>query len=67
MDWLGILSNSAQSILSPATIAYALAALGLALHFGFAGLLNFGIAGFMAIGAYGYVISALSFGLPWWA
>lgn len=67
MDWLGILSNSAQSILSPATLAYALAALGLALHFGFAGLLNFGIAGFMAIGAYGYVISALTFGLPWWA
>jgi ABC-type branched-subunit amino acid transport system permease subunit len=67
MDWLGILSNTAQSILSPATIAYALAALGLALHFGFAGLLNFGIAGFMAIGAYGYVISALTFGLPWWA
>jgi ABC-type branched-subunit amino acid transport system permease subunit len=67
MDWLGILSNTAQSILSPATLAYALAALGLALHFGFAGLLNFGIAGFMAIGAYGYVISVLTFGLPWWA
>jgi branched-chain amino acid transport system permease protein len=67
MDWLSVLSNSAQSLLGPATIAYALAALGLALHFGFAGLLNFGIAGFMAIGAYGYVISVLSFGLPWWA
>ena len=67
MDWLGIPSNTAQSILSPATLAYALAALGLALHFGFAGLLNFGIAGFMAIGAYGYAISALTFGLPWWA
>ncbi|MCF8549583.1 MAG: branched-chain amino acid ABC transporter permease [Pontimonas sp.] len=67
MDWLGILSNTAQSLLSPATLAYALAALGLALHFGFAGLLNFGIAGFMAIGAYGYAISALTFGLPWWA
>jgi ABC-type branched-subunit amino acid transport system permease subunit len=67
MDWLGLLSNSAQALLSPVTIAYALAALGLALHFGFSGLLNFGIAGFMAIGAYGYVISVLSFGLPWWA
>jgi ABC-type branched-subunit amino acid transport system permease subunit len=67
MDWLGVLSNSAASLLSPATLAYALAALGLALHFGFSGLLNFGIAGFMAIGAYGYVISVLSFGLPWWA
>lgn len=67
MDWLSVLSNSAQALLSPVTIAYALAALGLALHFGFSGLLNFGIAGFMAIGAYGYVISVLTFGLPWWA
>jgi branched-chain amino acid transport system permease protein len=36
------------------------------MHFGFAGLLNFGIAGFMAIGAYGYAISVLTFGFPWW-
>jgi branched-chain amino acid transport system permease protein len=47
-------------------MAFALAALGLAVHFGFAGLLNFGIAGFMAVGAYGYAISILTFGLPWW-
>ncbi|WP_203582337.1 branched-chain amino acid ABC transporter permease [Microbacterium hibisci] len=67
MDWLQILSNTASSILSPATIGYALAALGLAVHFGYAGLINMGIAGFMAIGAYGYAISVLSFGFPWWA
>ncbi|MAP63639.1 MAG: branched-chain amino acid ABC transporter permease, partial [Microbacterium sp.] len=66
MDWLQILSNSASSILSPATIGYALAALGLAMHFGYGGLINMGIAGFMAIGAYGYAISVLTFGLPWW-
>lgn len=66
MDWGSILSNSASALLSPATFAFALAALGLALHFGFAGLLNFGVAGFMAIGAYGYAISMLTFGLPWW-
>lgn len=66
MDWLAILNNTAQSILSPATLAFALAALGLAMHFGFAGLLNFGIAGFMAIGAYGYAISVLSLGIEWW-
>src|SRR6187397_121250 len=66
MDLLQILSNTASSILSPATIGYALAALGLAVHFGYAGLLNMGIAGFMAIGAYGYAISILSFDLPWW-
>ncbi|GAA1469989.1 branched-chain amino acid ABC transporter permease [Microbacterium thalassium] len=66
MDWLQILSNSASSILSPATIGYALAALGLAMHFGYGGLINMGIAGFMAIGAYGYAISILTFNLPWW-
>ncbi len=67
MDWSGILSLTAQQMLSPVTMAFALAALGLALHFGFVGLLNFGIAGFMAIGAYGYAISSLTFGFPWWA
>lgn len=67
MDFLTILNNTLSSILSPTTIAYALAALGLAIHFGFAGLLNMGVAGFMAIGAYGYAISILTFGFPWWA
>ena len=42
------------------------AATGLAVQFGFGGLLNFGMAGFMALGAYGYAISILSFGWPWW-
>lgn len=67
MDWSGILSLTAQQLLSPVTFAFVLAALGLALHFGFVGLLNFGLAGFMAVGAYGYAISSLSFGWPWWA
>jgi len=66
MDLLQILSNTASSVLGPATIAYALAALGLAVHFGFTGLLNMGIAAYMAIGAYGYAISILTFGFPWW-
>jgi len=66
MDWGQILNNTASSIISPATLAYALAALGLAVHFGYAGLLNMGIAGFMALGAYGYAIGILTFGLPWW-
>ncbi len=66
MDWSSILSNTAQGFFSPATMAFALAALGLAMHFGFAGLLNFGIAGYMAIGAYGYAISILTFGFEWW-
>lgn len=66
MDILQILSNTLSSILGPATIAYALAAIGLAVHFGYTGLLNMGIAAYMAIGAYGYAISILTFGFPWW-
>ncbi len=67
IDWTQILSNAAQELISPVTAAYALAALGLAIHFGYTGLLNFGQAGFMALGAYGYAISVLSFNLPVWA
>ncbi len=67
MDWGSILNNTLAGLLTPTILAFALATLGLAMHFGFAGLLNFGIAGFMAVGAYGYAISVLTFGLPWWA
>ena len=66
MDWGAILSNTVGYLISPVTIAYALAATGLAVHFGYAGLLNFGMAGFMALGGYGYAISILTFGAPWW-
>ncbi|MFC4139847.1 MULTISPECIES: branched-chain amino acid ABC transporter permease [unclassified Microbacterium] len=66
MDFGSIFNNTAVYLLSPVTIAYALAATGLAVHFGYAGLLNFGMAAFMAIGGYGYAISVLTFGLSWW-
>lgn len=66
MDWGAIFSNTAGALLAPTTIAYALAATGLAMHFGFTGLLNFGMAAFMAIGGYGFAIPVLSFGWPWW-
>jgi branched-chain amino acid transport system permease protein len=66
MDWGFVFNNTAAWILEPETIAYAIATVGLAVHFGYGGLLNFGQAGFMALGAYGYAISILSFGFPWW-
>ncbi|MFI8632439.1 branched-chain amino acid ABC transporter permease [Microbacterium sp. NPDC077663] len=65
MDILQILNNTAAQILSPVTLGFVLAAIGLSVHFGFAGLLNMGVAGFMAIGAYGFAISTLTFNLPW--
>jgi branched-chain amino acid transport system permease protein len=64
MDFGFILSSAAGELFSPTTAAYALAALGLAVHFGYSGLLNFGQAGFMAVGAYGFAISTLTFGVP---
>ena len=66
VDFWQIIQNGLVEIVSPTTAAYALAALGLAIHFGFTGLVNFGQAGFMAIGAYGYAISTLTFGFPVW-
>ena len=48
-------------IISPQTIAYALAALGLAVCFGFTGLINFGQAGFMAVGGYACAITSVHF------
>lgn len=66
VDFWQIFQNGIVEIISPTTAAYALAALGLTIHFGFTGLVNFGQAGFMAIGAYGYAISTLTFGFPVW-
>jgi len=67
MDWGQILSTAAGELLSPVTAAYALAAIGIGVHFGYAGLLNFGQAGFMAIGAYAFVVPTLLWDFPIWA
>ena len=54
-------------IFSPTTAAYALATVGLVVHFGFTGLLNFGQAGFMAIGGYAFAVTAVMYDWPVWA
>src|SRR5699024_1817787 len=64
MDILMILAESARSAVGPVAAIYALAAVGLNLHFGYTGLLNFGQVGFMLVGAYGVGISVGVFGLP---
>jgi branched-chain amino acid transport system permease protein len=67
MDWLEILSNTLRAGISQSAIIYALAAIGLNLHFGYTGLLNFGQVGFMAAGAYGLGITTFTYGWPLWA
>lgn len=52
MDITNLLGFSLQQALGPTAIIYCLAAIGLNVHFGYAGLLNFGQAGFMLVGGY---------------
>ena len=66
MDPLAILYDGLRAAFVPATAAYALAAIGLNVHFGYTGLLNFGQAGFMLVGAYGMAITVATFGGPLW-
>jgi branched-chain amino acid transport system permease protein len=57
VDWLEILENALRAGVGRDAVVFAIAAMGLNIHFGFTGLLNFGQVGFMAIGAYGVGIS----------
>ncbi|HEX5365728.1 MAG TPA: branched-chain amino acid ABC transporter permease [Acidimicrobiales bacterium] len=66
MDWERIFSNTLEAGIGRDAMVYALAAIGLNLHFGYTGLLNFGQVGFMAVGAYGVGISVLELGWPLW-
>ncbi|MGN6743375.1 MAG: branched-chain amino acid ABC transporter permease [Amnibacterium sp.] len=66
MDFLsGLFIDFGQQILSSVTAAFAIAAIGLNIHFGFTGLLNIGQAGFMLLGAYGFAIT-VEFGGGFW-
>ncbi|MGP3984798.1 branched-chain amino acid ABC transporter permease [Streptomyces sp. KR80] len=67
MDFSVILSDALRAGFGPIAAIYALAALGLNLHFGYTGLLNFGQVGFMLVGAYGLAITVATFGGPMWA
>lgn len=59
----GIFLEAARSATGPSAAVYALAAIGLNMHFGYTGLLNFGQVGFMLVGAYGVAIAVTTFGL----
>lgn len=66
MDWSNIITQALQAMISPEAAYFALAAIGLNIHFGYTGLLNFGQAGFMAMGAYGLAVPVYAFGWPLW-
>ena len=66
MDLGNILENALTAAFGSSAMIYAIAAIGLNVHFGYTGLLNFGQAGFMAMGAYGVGVGVLTFGWPLW-
>ena len=66
MDWDTIFTVTIEASIGTAAVIYALAAIGLNVHFGYTGLLNFGQAAFMAVGAYGIAITVSTVGLNFW-
>ena len=57
MDLVGILADSLRTAFGPVAAAYAVAAIGLNLQFGYTGLLNFGHVAFVLTGAYGAALT----------
>jgi len=64
MDFLVIFADAARAAVGANAAIYAVAAIGLNMHFGYTGLLNFGQVGFMLVGAYGVAVSVATFLLP---
>ncbi len=66
MDFGLIIENALRAAVGQDAVVYALAAIGLNVHFGYTGLVNFGQAGFIAIGAYGIGITVTELGWALW-
>ncbi|SDR11824.1 branched-chain amino acid ABC transporter permease [Thermostaphylospora chromogena] len=64
MDWILVISRAVEAAIGTEAVIYALAAIGLNVHFGYTGLLNFGQAAFLAVGAYSIAVTVSTFGLP---
>jgi neutral amino acid transport system permease protein len=66
MDFGLIFSNALEAAIGADMVIYCLAAIGLNVQFGYAGLLNFGQAAFVAVSAYGLATMVATFGAPFW-
>ena len=66
MQWDQVFINAAAAAIGLETVVFALAAIGLNIHFGYTGLLNFGQAAFVAVAAYGLAIMVSTFGMSLW-
>ncbi len=66
MDWTTIISTTVKAAIGVETVWYALAAIGINIHFGYTGLLNFGQSAFLAVAGYGLAVTVTVIGLPFW-
>lgn len=66
MDVVAIIQNGLRAAIGPVAAAYALAAIGLNIHYGYTGLRNFGQVGFMLVGAYGVGVAVATWGWSMW-
>jgi len=66
MDWGGVFSQAVTQGIGVQAVIFALAAIGLNVHFGYTGLLNFGQAGFLAVAAYALAVGVTYFGFSFW-
>jgi neutral amino acid transport system permease protein len=66
VEWGRIFSNAMEAFVGVDAVYFALAAIGLNVHFGYTGLLNFGQSAFLAMGAYGLAVSVATWGLSFW-
>ena len=66
MNWERIIVNALEAGVGVETVVFALAAIGLNVHFGYTGLLNFGQSAFLAMAAYGIGTTVATFDLPLW-
>ncbi len=62
MNWAEIIQQTLSQAFGVNAVWFAMALIGLNIHFGYTGLLNFGHIGFVAVGGYGIAMSVVVFG-----
>ena len=64
MDWVFVVDRALSAGIGQEAVIFALAAIGLNIHFGYTGLLNFGQVAFLAAAAYGVGVTVVTYDLP---
>jgi neutral amino acid transport system permease protein len=66
VDWGLIIETTLRAFVGVQACYFALAAIGLNVHYGYTGLANFGQVAFVAVGAYAIAMGVVSFGWSIW-